>query len=484
MGMTWMAILILFLVTSDSKAYNSSRFSLKEEMEMKILKFCGILLVTYSISFSLSLPIEKRTLDNGLTVVVVEDHSSPLVSVQVWYKVGSRNEHEGITGISHLLEHMMFKGTERIGSEEYSIIIQRHGGTDNAFTSEDKTAYWSVLPSSKLEIALDLESDRMVNIVFREFESERDVVKEERRWRTENSPWGILFEHLGAFAYMAHPYRNPVVGWMSDLSSLTLDDIKEYYRKYYAPNNAILIIAGDVNPKEAFKLAEKYFGEIPRGPEPEPVRTVEPKQLGERRVVVRKEGFVTLLAIAYHIPEFKSPEYPPLYLLSIILGQGKSSRLYRRVVYEENAASSISSWTDRSIDPGLFYIFTSLREGVSPQDVESMIYDEIESVGDSIGEGELEKALNRALSSFVFRMQSVVGKGMMVGNFAILDKPEAVNTWMERLKGVKIEDIKEVARKYLTPENRTVVILEPVLPEDIEAYMEKMKEGAKKKFRR
>lgn len=446
---------------------------------MKVKYF--IILFTISLSWGrLSIPIEKKILDNGLTVVVVEDHSSPLVSVQVWYKVGSRYEHEGITGISHLLEHMMFKGTKKIGSEEYSLIIQRLGGTNNAFTSEDKTAYWSVLPSSKLEIALDLESDRMVNNVFREFESEKEVVKEERRWRTENSPWGLLFEHLGAFSYMAHPYRNPVIGWMSDIEAINLEDIKKHYKTYYSPNNAILVIVGDVNSQDAFNLVEKYFGNIPKGKEPDPVRTVEPKQMGERRITIKKEGFVTLLAIAYHIPEFKNPEFPALYLLSIILGQGKSSRLYKRIVYEEKVASSVSTWVDRSVDPGLFYIYASLKEGSTPHDVESFIYEEIDKLEKTVSEKELEKALNRAISSFVLQMQSVAGKGMMIGNFAILDKPEAVNTWIDRLKEVKVEDIESGAKKYLSHINRTVVILKPVPPKDVEAYIEKMKEGAKK----
>lgn len=453
----------------------------------KLLLSLFFLLISRGITMAqeFKLPIETKTLDNGLVVIVVENHSAPLVSVQVWYKAGSRYEHTGITGISHLLEHMMFKGTEKVGPEEYSLIIQRLGGIDNAFTSEDKTAYWSVVPSSQVEVPLELEADRMVNNTFREFESEKNVVMEERRWRTENSPWGTLFEIHTATCYIAHPYRYPVIGWMSDIESISLEDIKSYYENYYAPNNAILVIAGDIKPDKAFELAEKYFGGIKKKAHPNPPRTKEPEQLGERRVVVEKEGFAHILLISYHGVEFTHEDFPALYLLSMILGRGNSSRLYEKLVYETGAASEIGSWMERAYDPGLFNIYASISHNRTSEEVESLIYGEIEKIKkDGVNEEELKKALNIAISDFIFGQQSVSGMGMMVGDMAILDKPEAVNEWIPRLRKVKLEDLKRVAQKYLRRENRTVSILKPVPPKNLEEYMKKMKEASEKKFRR
>lgn len=433
------------------------------------------------------IPIVKKTLGNGLKIVVSEDHSNPLVSVQVWYRVGSRNEHEGITGISHLLEHMMFKGTEKYGPEEFSQVIQRMGGTDNAFTAEDMTAYFSEVPSSQLEKVLELEADRMQYAVFREFEEEKDVVMEERRWRTENSPWGLFFEELGATAIKAHPYRNPVIGWMSDIKNITLEDIKRYYESYYSPKNAILVIVGDVEPDSAIKLAEKYFGEIENKHENIPeVRTEEPKQRGERRFELNQEGFTTIWGVAYHTPEFTHPDYPALVILNLILTSGRSSRMYRRLVVESGLATGVWGWVERSIDPYLFNLVVSVQSGKPPDSVEKVVFMEIEKLKTESPPTvqEMEKSLNNAIASFIYQQQSVIGKGVMIGAFAILDKPEAVNEFIPRLEEVTADDVVRVAREYLTEKNRTVGVLRPIPPKDIQAYLEKMKEAQSKEFRR
>ena len=432
-------------------------------------------------------PIVKKTLENGLEVIVSEDHSNPLVSVQIWYRVGSRNEHEGITGISHLLEHMMFKGTEKYGPEEYSRIIQRMGGTDNAFTAEDMTAYFSEVPSSQLEKVLELEADRMQNAVFREFEEEKNVVMEERRWRTENSPWGLFFEEMAATAIKAHPYRNPVIGWMSDIKSITLSDIKKYYETYYSPKNAILVIAGDVDPETAFELAQKAFGNIKNKYDNIPeVRTKEPRQRGERRFELKQEGFTTIWGVAYHSPEFSNPDYPALVILNLILTSGRSSRLYRRLVAEEGLANGVWGWVERSIDPYLFNIVVSVQSGKSVDSVEKTVFDEIEKLASEKPptDQEMEKSINNAVAGFVYQQQSMIGKGMMLGTFTILDRPEAVNEFIPRLEKITKDDIVRVAKKYLTEENRTVGILKPIPPKDIQAYLEKMKEAQSKEFRR
>lgn len=450
-----------------------------------ILVWSATLGLPVLLTASFKIPVESKVLENGLVVLVVESHEAPLVSVQVWYKVGSRNEHEGITGISHLLEHMMFKGTEKMGPEEYSKIIQSFGGTENAFTAEDETAYWSVLPSSKIEVALELEADRMQNAMFREFEAEKNVVMEERRWRTENSPWSLLYEQVRATAFLAHPYRNPVIGWMGDIEAITLQDIKRHYDNYYTPNNAILVISGDVNHEKAFELAEKYFGKIPKRGEPRRVRSVEPKQQGERQVEVRKEGFVQFYDVAYHIPDFSHEDTPALQILAAILGRGKSSRFYKTLVQDLGLANDIWVWASESIDPTLFFISLSIQQGKSLKDLETAMDSVIEEIKEKgVTQEELEKAKRMLSSSFVFQLQSVAGKGMMVGEYTILGGEGSVNEIIPRLMKVTLEDVRRVARTYLERDNRTIGVLEPIQPADVEAYMKMLEEGSKKTFRR
>jgi len=431
--------------------------------DFKIRKVVSFILFSILVSkvASLNLNLKKSVLKNGLQVIVVEDHSTPLVSVQVWYKTGSVNERTGKTGLSHLLEHMMFKGTKEIGSEEFSLIVQRNGGYDNAYTSEDETVYWSVLPSTKLELILRLEADRMQNAVFREFNEEKEVVKEERRLG-ENSPWGVLFETLKALAFISHPYRNPVIGWMSDIESITEDDLRNYYKNYYAPNNAILIISGDVESEKAIELAEKYFGKIEKRDIHTHNITEEPPQKGERRALIRKESYVTLFLLGYHIPSMKDEEFPAVYLLSRVLGDGKGSRLYRKIVYEMRLASSISSWVDWNSYPGLLYIYATLSAGRKKEELEKAVLEEIEKIRkEGIDEEEIERARNRALSSMLMNFQSVADKGMTVGTFARRGILEKLENWLQIISGVRREEVEKAAKKYLTEQNRTIVILEP-----------------------
>ncbi|MGB9590182.1 MAG: M16 family metallopeptidase, partial [Candidatus Hydrothermia bacterium] len=258
-------------------------------------------------------------------------HSAPTVAVQVWYKVGSRNESYSETGMAHMTEHMMFKGSANVQGR-YSEIIDQLGGSDNAFTDKDVTVYHCVVPADAIDVPLMLEADRMTNLVFTEFPSERDVVMEERRWRTDNSPFGTAWENLWATAYMVHPYRHPVIGWGSVISEFNLDGLRKFYETFYRPDNAILVIAGDVKSDDAIALANKHFGKIPRPTVPIPAVTAkEPPQKGERRTTVYKEGFISIYLSAYHIPGANDPEIPALDVLATLLGGGKSSRLYRKV---------------------------------------------------------------------------------------------------------------------------------------------------------
>ena len=411
----------------------------------------------------IDLDVEEYYLDNGLKVLVLEDHASPVVSVQVWVKVGSRNEKPGYTGISHLIEHMIFKGTEKFGPEEYSRIVQMRGGTENAFTSMDITVYHSILPSSQLELILELEADRMVNALFQpdEYISERSVVMEERRLR-ENSPFSNLYEEFRAVAFKVHPYRWPVIGWMSDLEQLDRDKAVEYWKTYYVPNNATLIIAGDVEKGRAVSLAKKYFGSIPRGPDPPLLIPQEPEQRGEKRVTVYKEVKIPLMAIAYHVPRFKHEDTFALDVISSILSSGESSRLHRKMVYEMQIVSSIGADADSLLDPGLFAFYAVMQKGHEPVEAEKAIFEEIERLkNEPVLDKELKKAVNGSLSGFVSRQQSVRGQGMLLGRFNLLWDYKLLEEYVDRLKAVTKEDIMRVASKYFVRKNRTIAYLIP-----------------------
>jgi zinc protease len=412
------------------------------------------------------LNIKEFRLDNGLEVLILEDHAVPLVTVQVWYRVGSRNERPGITGISHFLEHMMFKGTPKYGPGLYSQLIQRYGGTQNAFTSHDMTAYYAVLPSTRLELALDLEADRMAHLLLdaNEIKAEREVVKEERRLR-ENAPTGPMYEVLGALAYKAHPYHWPTIGWMSDIEAITREELLAHYKTYYIPNNATLIIVGDADANQAMEAVHRYFGALPQGPTPPPVRPPEPPQLGEHRAEIPRPTALAALAMAYHIPAFDHADALPLEVLGQILSQGQSSRLYRDLVYERQLATSVSANADLRIDPGLFTIVSMVQSGKTPAEVEAAIYEQLEQVtAESIADRELEKAINQALSGFVFRQDSIQQQGFTIGSFHILQSYKVINEYIERLRRVTKQDVARVARTYLTKTNRTVVTIMPMSP--------------------
>jgi zinc protease len=412
------------------------------------------------------LDIKEFRLDNGLEVLILEDHAVPLVTVQVWYRVGSRNERPGITGISHFLEHMMFKGTPTHGPGVYSQSIQRYGGTQNAFTSYDMTAYYAVLPAARLELALELEADRMTNLLFdpNEIKSEREVVKEERRLR-ENSPTGPMHEELGALAFKAHPYQWPVIGWMSDIEAITREDLLTHYKTYYIPNNATLIIVGDVDAAPTMAAVRRYFGSTPKGPTPPPVRPPEPPQLGERRAEIPRPTALAALAMAYHIPAFDHADALPLEVLSQILSQGQSSRLYRELVYERQMATSINADAGSRVDPGLFTIVSMVQAGKAPAEVEAAIDDQIALVTEeSIADRELQKAINQALSGFVFRQDSIQQQGFTIGSFHMLQSYKVINEYIERLRRVTKQDVARVARTYFTKTNRTVVTIVPMSP--------------------
>lgn len=409
--------------------------------------------------------IKEHVLKNGMKVLILEDNSSPIISLGIWYKVGSRNEVTGKTGISHLLEHMMFKGTKKLGSQEFSRIIQRMGGVDNAFTSNDATCYWEVFPKENLEKVLELEADRMQNLVFREFEEEKKVVMEERRLR-ENSPEGIFWEELYALSFKVHPYKNPVIGWMNDLENITLMDVKEHYKTYYSPNNAVMIIVGDIEEKKALSLVKKYFEKIPPAKNIPEVKIKEPKQIGERRMHIKKEGFSKKLGISFHIPEAGSNDEIPVQILAYILGGDKTSRLYKKLVHEKGLATECFAYSDIRIDPGLFIIVADLKITSSFEDALNEILKEIEKIkNEKIDEKELIKAKNQVKASFVYSQQSVLRQNFIIGSFENLRGWKKILTYLDEVDKVSEEDIKRVANSYLVESSRNILYLEPILPQ-------------------
>ncbi|MEO0223594.1 MAG: pitrilysin family protein [candidate division WOR-3 bacterium] len=423
------------------------------------------------------LDIKEKTLKNGLKVYVIEEHSSPVATVQVWYKVGSKNEVVGITGSAHLLEHMMFRGTKEI--KDFSQIIDELGGMDNAFTSFDETAYWCEIPSSAVEKVLYMEADRMRNITFDGFDEERNVVIEERRWRTENDQRGALWEALFSTIFWAHPYRNPVIGWRSDLENVNLEKVKQFYETYYAPNNAYLIVVGDVKAEEVFKIAEKYFGkyeskEIPK------FYTTEPKQRGPRRTEIKKEGFATYIAIAYRVPKASSEYSPAVSLLADILGGGKTSKLYKSIVYEKQLASSISAFYYGLKDEGLLIIFATLQQGKDINELEKAINEEVENLRkNKVGEEELARAKNSQLADLVYSRESVVRLGFQLGEALInTENPNYINEYPKLIQKVSTQDVEKIINEYINDDNKTTIIVHPIPPSDIQAYIEGLKKAS------
>jgi zinc protease len=436
------------------------------------LLLAGLLLLFLSQAgqAQIQFPVEKQVLDNGLTVLISEDHSAPVVSFQMWYHVGSKNERPGITGISHLCEHMMFRGSKNLGPEEHSRIVQANGGVDNAGTSFDYTMYYEKLSSDKLELAMSLESERLKYLTptDQNFPSERDVVAEERRMSVDNSPYGVVFEQLLNSAFTAHPYHWHVLGFMSDIQNITVDDLKQHYKTYYLPSNATAVVAGDVKPKEAMQLVEKYFGDIPFQPAPKQVGTVEPEQKGERISYVHKIGQMPAFAVGYHIPEFGHPDIYPLTVAARILFTGQSSRLYQRMVYQDQSALAVSGDCFSLEDPGLFFAFAVMQQGQSAQDGEETLFSELERLKtEPVSQQELAKAKNQLESEFVFGLQSVSDKGEQIGYYqTILGDYSRLFEEADRYQAVTAQDVMRVAQQYFGENNRTVAVLVPDMPEE------------------
>lgn len=411
--------------------------------------------------------IASRTLANGLKIIVWPDHGIPSANYYTFYRVGSRNEHVGITGLAHFFEHMMFNGTSRRAPGEFDRTMEAAGGSNNASTSNDLTIYTDWFPSSALETIFDLEGDRMAHLAFdpKVVESERGVVYSERRSSIDNDGFGTLMEQMQATAFIAHPYHIPTIGWPSDIEHWTLDDLKAFFKTYYAPNNAVLVITGDVDPQQVFALADRYLAAIPRQPAPPAVTTTEPEQLGERRIVVeRADVRAPILAYAFHTGfGAAGKDAPALELLTTILADGDSSRLHQRLVEREQAAVDVGAFSDLGFDPGLVWIYAMLPPGADVGKAQALLDDELARIArDGVTAAELDKARNLQLSAFWRQMATINGKARMLGTHEVYDGDylEAFNA-PARFAEVGAADVQALAAKLLRQRNRTTGLLLP-----------------------
>jgi len=438
---------------------------------------CGLLFACVVVSTTAlgadaasSSPVHSRTLSNGLEIVVKVDRRAPVAVSMLWYRAGSIDETSGTTGVAHVLEHMMFQGTNQFPAGEFSSLIAEVGGQSNAFTSEDYTGYHQQLHNSNLELSFKLEADRMVNLNLSEasFAKELRVVMEERRQRVDDNPRALLYERLNSTMFMTHPYRTPVVGWMNDLENMQLSDARDWYDAWYAPNNAVLVVSGDVQPEQVFALAEEYFGPIPARALPVRKPQVEPDQTGIKRVIVKAPARMATVVMAYHAPALRDIEndWEP-YALSILAGilDGyPAARLEREMVSRTRVAHSVSSDYDGiRRGPGAFFVSISPAQGKSTDDVEQAWHEQLDLlVTGGVSEDELQRVKAQVIASQVYRQDSVFGQASQIGRMRSLGLPyNAASVMTRKLREVTPDQVQAVARKYLVDDELTVAVLDP-----------------------
>lgn len=413
--------------------------------------------------------IQEMKFPNGFKVVVQEDHRSPVVVSQVWYRAGSVDEFNGTTGVAHVLEHMMFKGTKKVPAGQFSRIVAAAGGKENAFTSRDYTVYFQQLEKSHLELAMKLESDRMVNLNMsdKEFAKEIQVVMEERRWRTDDKPQALVGEQLMTTTLQAHPYGRPVIGWMNDLENMKAQDARDWYKRWYAPNNATLVVVGDVKPQEVFRLAKKYFGPLKARKLPERKPQDEPEQKGERRVTVKAPAKLPYIAMAYHAPSLrKADDWEPyaLEILAGVLDGNPASRLNRELVRRERIAVNVGAGYDAvNRGPALFEFDGTPSESHSVEDLELAIRSQIAQLKeDGITEDELQRVKAQVIAADVYQRDSMFYQAMQIGMLESTGLSwRDLDDFPKRLQAVTAEQVKAVANKYLVDDQLTVAILDP-----------------------
>jgi len=442
----------------------------KRRFQKRLLPFSllFLLLISSTSQAGLGERVFETTLSNGMKVILLENPKAPLITFHIWYRVGSRNEEWSKTGLSHVLEHMMFKGTKKYGPEDYSRIIQENGGETNAFTSRDYTGYFATLRSDRVQVVMDLEADRMQYLNLREedFSTERMVVMEERRQRTEDDPQSFLMEQLEATAFQVQPYHWPIIGWMEDLMRITLEDLKKYCQTYYNPANSFLVVVGDFKRGDMLARIEKTFGGIPQGVAPKQEKPKDPPQAGERRISVKKEAQLPFLVMGYRVPNLRHPDAYVLEVINAILSGGKSSRLYQKLVLERQLTLEADSENSLlSKDPALFYICATPLPGKQAWEVEKALEEEVERLQkDPVEQRELEKVKNQLESFFIYSQDSLFFQAMLLARYEISQSWKVIDQYLPLIRRVTPEDIQRVAQQYLIPDNRTVGTLIPLPP--------------------
>jgi zinc protease len=414
-------------------------------------------------------PVVKFTdakLKNGLRVIISEDHTAPTVSVAVTYNAGSADEKAHRTGFAHLFEHMMFKGSENVGPGEHFTLVFNNGGNMNGTTNQDRTLYFETLPANQLELGLFLESDRMKSLDINKanLDNQRGAVQEERRLRVDNQPYGQTFEKTGEQAYDNPAYKHSIIGSMEDLNAASVDDVATFFKTYYAPNNAVLSIVGDVDPKKTMALVEKYFGTIARQPDPKRPDLTEPMHTAERRSTIEDSlARLPRLDIVWIGPPAQTADSAALDVLSDVLSAGRSSRINQVVVREKQLSTGAALFAADSRGPGLITAFATVAPGKNPADVEAALYEEIEKVKNGpIADWEIEKAHNGARRSQAAQVTSTLNRAVQLGEYATFyNNPNLINTRTGQILKVSAADVQRVAKKYLTKENRSVIVTVP-----------------------
>jgi zinc protease len=412
--------------------------------------------------------VSMHRLDNGMDVILLENHKAPMITFQVWFRAGSRNDWWGKTGLAHVFEHLMFKGTEQVSREEFTRKIEEIGGDYNAFTSHDFAAYFENVASENMEVPIRLEADRLQNLRFteEEFKTEKMVVMEERRLRTQDQPQALLMEQVAATAFQSQPYRWPVIGWMGDLERMDHEDAMRFYRDFYDPANGLIVVVGDFQRERLLPLISDAFGKIPSNGKPVLHRYQDAPQLGERRVTVnRTTAGLPYVVTAYHVPNLGDPDAYVLEVISAILSSGKSSRLYENLVRGKRLAISAGAeYSLLSIDPSLFYFYAEPLPGKDPAELEAALQAEIEKLqAEPVNPRELEKAKNQLEASFTFGQDSIFFQGMLLARYEFVSTWEDIGKYIPGIRAVSAEDVTRVAKKYFLNRNRTIGLL---LPED------------------
>ena len=406
------------------------------------------------------------TLSNGMQVVFLEDHSTPIVHLQMWYHVGSKNERPGRTGFAHFFEHMMFKGSKNVEPEGHPSYISSVGGQSNAYTNEDATVFWETVPSQYLPLVLWLESDRLASLRIDEkaFRNEREVVKEERRMRIENQPYGRLQEIISDQAFQVHPYKHPVIGSMKDLDAASVDDVREFFRTYYVPDNCTAVLVGDFDPRQALALVTQYLGRVPKSDRPVP-RDIpkEPAQTKEKRVTLQEDWPLPAVVVAHHITFDGNPDSYPLHIASKVLSDGQSSRIYRKLVYEKGIALAAFGGGNIIEDPNLFFAVAIVQPGHTTEEAAAALIAELDRLRiEPISANELQQAKNQFSRDYILGRETDQNKAEVLGHAAVIHHDlKTADAEFDIFQSLTTADVQRVAKTYFTPENRLVLTILP-----------------------